>query len=111
MENLIFQPILTVEEWETGDLASFMVYRYYDNAREDYPKHTIAVYDISEIVDPTFVDDEDERTLDFIVDVPDTDGKWIEVDTFKTKDEAISYAMNKFGADKDGNINLISEIG
>ena len=111
MEQIIFQPVLTVEEWESGDLFSFMVYRKYENAREDYPNHTIAAYDISEIVDPTFVDDEDERTEDFVVDIPNSDGSWTDVATFKTREEAILFAQIEFGADEDGNINLISEIG
>lgn len=52
----------------------------------------------------------------FWVDIPDSnnvatndDQPFINVGTFKTRKEAVEFAQKQFGADKDGNINLITE--
>lgn len=114
MKQIYYQPILTREEWETGELSSFMVYRSLANAKEDYPKHVIAAYEDGDIEDPTFVDDEDFRTPIFYVDIPQQiDGKlqeeWVNLETFLTRDEAIQYAKEHLGADDNGMISVISQ--
>lgn len=55
-DEIYFQPVLTDEEWETGNLASFEVYRSYEKARQDYPGKQIAQYKNEEIEDHTYVD-------------------------------------------------------
>jgi hypothetical protein len=52
----VYQPVLTDQEWESGVLSSFEVYRYFDSAKKDFPNHTIAVFEEEDIEDPTFVD-------------------------------------------------------
>lgn len=56
MKKVMYQPVLSVEEWETGKLPSFGVYHNFDNARKDYPNHTIAAYGEDEIEEPTYMD-------------------------------------------------------
>lgn len=51
-----YQPVLTREEWETGKLASFQVYRNQENAKRDYPNHEIKQYNGDEIENYSFVD-------------------------------------------------------
>lgn len=50
----------------------------------------------------------------FAVDVPNyynPEGEWKNVDYFYTKEEAIEYCKKVFGADDDGKISLITDIG
>ena len=114
-KQIYYQPILTSDEWNSGELSSFMVYRYLSNAKADYPNHTIAAYEVGDIEDPTFVDDEDFRTSSFFVDIPAIDyngnpkDEMINVAEFKTKDDAIKFAKDKFGADDNGMISLVSQ--
>lgn len=108
-KQVFYQPILSKEEWEKGELPSFGVYRELANAKEDYPKHDIAAYEEGDIENPTFVDDEDQRTVTYYVDIPNSNSEeWISIESFKTREEAIAYAIEKFGADVDGNVSLIS---
>ena len=51
------------------------------------------------------------------IDIPDIHnihsgnaGEYVCVDYFSSKEEAIKWAMDNLGADKNGNINIISEI-
>jgi hypothetical protein len=47
----------------------------------------------------------------FWVDIPDIndiDGAYANVATFSTKAEAIAFAMEHFGADENGNIQLVT---
>jgi hypothetical protein len=112
---MYFQPILTPKEWESGELSSFMVYREFKNAKADYPKHTIAAYGDGDIENPTFVDDEDDRTITYFVDIPQTNGngkpseEWLNVESFKTRLDAIDFAKKHFGADENGMVSLISQ--
>jgi hypothetical protein len=55
-EKFYYQPELSVEEWESGKLASFQVYRDWLNAKKDYPNHNIKMYSGNDIEEPTFVD-------------------------------------------------------
>ena len=108
--RVYYQPVLTKEEWETSELFSFMVYRSLANAKQDYPKHIIAAYVEGEIENPTFVDDMDERTLTFYVDIPSSESEeWITIETFKSHTEAVIYAQMRFNADENGMISLISQ--
>jgi hypothetical protein len=61
MEKVMYQPVLSKEEWETGKLPSFGVYHSLKKAKEDYPKHTIAAYLEGEIEEPTYMDDNIEQ--------------------------------------------------
>jgi hypothetical protein len=111
-KQVFYQPILSQEEWESGVLSSFMVYRDLMNAKVEFPKHQIAVYFEGEIEDPTIVDDEDFRTATYVVDIPNEhSAEWINVAEFKTREEAIDFAQSRFGADENGMISLISEVG
>ncbi len=60
---------------------------------------------------------EDMEECRYAVDVPpsypDKQGsfeEWINVDYFKTKEEAIKFAQEHFGADENGMICLISNF-
>jgi len=109
-KEIFYQPILSREEWESGDLSSFMVYRNLKNAKADFPNHTIAAYEEGDIEEPTFVDDVDERTETFYVDIPNSHSdEWICVQSFKTRGEAITFAREKFNADENGMVSLISQ--
>jgi hypothetical protein len=52
----------------------------------------------------------------FAVDIPKVEGdgrpseEWYCVEYFKTKGEALKFAQEFFGADENGNINLISNF-
>lgn len=51
-----YQPVLTEKEWESGELSTFEVYHYLDNAKKDYPDHKIAVFEEGDIENPTLKD-------------------------------------------------------
>lgn len=110
-KQVYYQPILTQEEWESGVLSSFEVYRDLKNAKMDFPKHQIAVYIEGEIQDPTIIDDEDCRTTTFVVDIPNKySAEWINIEEFKTREAAIAFVQQRFGADENGMVSLISEV-
>jgi len=47
----------------------------------------------------------------YAVDIPNADlSEWICIDYFETRKKAIHFAQTNFGADKNGNINLISSL-
>lgn len=49
----------------------------------------------------------------FEVDIPnssDIEGSWENVGTFDTLEEAVAFCQENFGADEQGNINLITEM-
>ena len=49
----------------------------------------------------------------FAVDIPNNiidDPEWVNVGFFKTKEEAIKFAQENFGADEEGKISLISNL-
>lgn len=48
----------------------------------------------------------------FLIDVPSplADGTWHEIGQFDTKEEALEFVQNAFGADEEGRICLISEF-
>lgn len=54
--------------------------------------------------------------MNFAVDIPKINGdgtpsdEWFCVEYFKTKQEAIDFAMHHFNADEQGNVSLISEF-
>jgi len=53
----------------------------------------------------------EDDELRFAVDIPKSDSEeWECVDYFYTKEEAIQFAKEKFGADENGHINLISSL-
>lgn len=58
----------------------------------------------------SFDDDEDH----FAVDIPNVNridsGEWTELATFKTREEAIAWAMENLGADENGMICVISSF-
>jgi len=110
---IYYQPVLSKEEWEKGIIPSFGVYRELKNAKEDFPKHQISAYSGDDIEDPQFIDDLDGRTPTYYVDVPPSDltadeGSWVNVETFKTRPEAIAFAQEKYNADENGMVSLIS---
>ena len=51
-----YQPVLSKEEWESGKLSSFQVYRNHENAVKDYPNHEIKLYNGDDIENYAFVD-------------------------------------------------------
>lgn len=62
--------------------------------------------------DPNDLSDEEELYNKFHVDVPNPDidiQEMINIDSFPTRAEAIKFAQEKFGADKNGCICLISQ--
>ena len=49
----------------------------------------------------------------YSVDIPNAcnlTGSWVDIGTFGSREEAIQYVQNLFGADEEGKINLVSEI-
>ena len=47
----------------------------------------------------------------YAVDLPSPEGEvWIAMEYFETKGEAIKYAREKFGADKEGKVKLVSAL-
>lgn len=60
-------------------------------------------------------EDPEQELNNFYVDVPpstpdgeDGYGTWINIDSFKTRQEAIDFAKEHFGADDEGKVSLIS---
>ena len=109
---VFFQPILTEEEQEKAGL--FSVYRSYENAKADYPDAVIGAYTEEQISNPLFIDDENDLTPTYYVDIPQcgTDGlpkdEWRNIADFKIKQEAIDFAIKYLGADENGMISVIS---
>ena len=64
----------------------------------------------------TMKKDDGTEEYHFSVDIPKVDengypcDEWYCVDYFRTKGEALKYAIDKFGADKNGNVNLVSSF-
>ena len=49
--------------------------------------------------------------MNFAVDIPQIDKEeWLSVEYFETKEEAIRFAQERFGADKKGSVSLISSF-
>jgi hypothetical protein len=108
-KKIFYQPILTEQEWESGTLSSFEVYKNLENAKRDFPTKMIAAYLEGDIEEPTIVDEEEFPKV-FYVDIPQLDSEeWVNVETFDSKEEAIAFARDKFGADENGNVSLISQ--
>ena len=57
------------------------------------------------------VDDEDDRTPTYYVDIPPTNGsdEWTIVESFKYRPDAIAFATERFNADENGMVSLISQ--
>lgn len=57
---------------------------------------------------------DDDLENHFAVDIPHVgridSGEWTELATFKTREEAIAWAMEKLGADENGMICVISSF-
>lgn len=52
-----------------------------------------------------------EDKMRYAVDIPNSIGdEWICIEYFETKKEALKFAKDKFGADKNGKVNLISNL-
>ncbi len=53
-----------------------------------------------------------EFVFKFAVDIPDINdfGDMVNIDYFETKEEAIAFCKEKFGADDEGKICLLSQI-
>ncbi len=108
----------TESDWWTGfesNGMSFDVHYYEDD-------EMICVYEVIDgniITSKTIHSQEieiDENDLvdenTFFVDVPRSDvenSEWINVESFKTREQAIKFAMEHFGADENGMICIISE--
>jgi hypothetical protein len=49
----------------------------------------------------------------YAVDIPDSfnpEREWVNMAYFDTREEAIEYAMQTFGADAEGRVGLVTEI-
>lgn len=116
MQKIFFVPVFTLEEVTKFDMVACF-YREYKNAHEDYPNKIIAAADLTEMGDEFMtkimrvIDDNDDRTPTFYIDVPKTNGsdEWTSVKEFKYKPDAIAYAKEKFGADENGMICIVSQ--
>lgn len=52
-----------------------------------------------------------EIEFPYLVDCPNPfSDEWMFMASFKTKKEAIKYAQEQFGADKDGKASLVSKL-
>jgi hypothetical protein len=105
-----YQPRLSDEEWATGKLSSFEVYRHYEHCKEDYPDNIIDRYVGSEIENHSYVDDEDYRSQEFFVDMPNHDDSGDSSNMYATfcEEDARVFAQVHFGADENGFINILS---
>ena len=106
-----FQPRLTDEQWETGELSSFDVYRHFKHCKEDYPDVIIDTFVGSQIEDHTFVDDIDYRSTEHFVDMPNHDNNGDSSNLYQTFSEidAKVFAQVHFGADVNGMICILSQ--
>lgn len=108
-----YQPRLTVEQFEEeGQIASFDVYRNYENAYMDFPDTIIDVYHGSDIECHTFIDDESGESPTYYVDVPnpyDGGDEFTNLYTSHDKSDCILFAQLHFHADVNGMISMISE--
>jgi len=87
------------------------VYREFANAKEDHPNSVIVANEVPHLT--SFVDDQDLRTTNFYVDIPQVVGgmpsdEWKNVAKFKNRQAAIDYAAKYFHADNNGCVSLIS---
>ena len=49
--------------------------------------------------------------MHYAVDIPSYDGEeWVNVEYFETREQAIEFAQDRFGADEEGNVCLISKF-
>lgn len=109
-QRIYFKPILDGDAPISG-YAKIGVYRYYENAKEDFSRYNIEAVEITEEDMPLYViiDDEQEITPTFYVDIPNgLSDEWRSMAEFKTREEAIAFAREKFGADENGMVSLIS---
>ncbi len=53
--------------------------------------------------------EDDENTITFYVDIPQFDTEeWLNVESFKNRQEAIDFAKEKFGCDDNGMVSLVT---
>ena|ERR1035437_5942302 len=111
MSTILYQPELTEDFLKNNlNFYSFFVYRDLKNAKEDHPESKILAYLEGEIVDPAFIDDDDDRSITYYVDIPQLGSEeLLNVNSFKIRQDAIDFAIEKFGADDQGCISLISQ--
>jgi len=115
MQKIFFVPVLSKEEIIIFNMTA-RVYREYENAVSDFPNRTIAAVDITPMGE-TFraeimivVDDDDDRTPTFYVDIPPTNGdEWTNIESFKYRPDAIEFAKERFHADDNGMVSLVSQ--
>ena len=51
----------------------------------------------------------DEKTPIYYVDIPQIDREeWINVESFTSRKEAIKFAKEKFGADDEGKVSIVT---
>jgi hypothetical protein len=55
------------------------------------------------------------QDMKYAVDVPNSDvsdpnNVWLAVEYFKTRKEAVKFAQEKYGADKNGKVSLVSSL-
>lgn len=105
-----FQPRLTDEQWESGQLNSFDVYRHHENVKEDFPDAVIDIYRNGDIENPTFIDDEDGRSPEYEVSVPKHNEDTQIFFTSNDKEEAKLFAQIFLFSDSEGRIETISKI-
>ncbi len=52
----------------------------------------------------------DIQPIKFYVDIPNAvSEEWINIDSFPTREQAIKFAQEEFGADEEGKVSLISQ--
>jgi hypothetical protein len=111
-QTIFFRPILTQEQIMLYNFSMNQVYREIDAARSDFPNCKIEAVSCPE--NEHIIDDLDGRSMTFYVDIPKMPGEDVEetefqnVETFKVREDAIAFAMEKFGADENGMIRLVS---
>ena len=110
-QRIYFKPMLDGNVNVAGYYPKIGVYRYFENAKDDFKNHNIEAVEITEEDLPIYriIDDEQEITPTFYVDIPNgLSDEWRSMGSFKTKEEAIAFAREKFGADENGMVSLIS---
>lgn len=107
MKKLFYRPILTDAEVELYEFETGDCYCKFENAVDAFPSHRIEAFE-SELETLNVLDI--EFSEHFYVDIPNIEGdEWLNVEMFNSKEEAINFAIDRFGADHEGKVCLISQ--
>ncbi len=83
----------------------------FQSLRKQVAPPTIVMKNKKEEMIMNSIDLDNIDTLKYAVDIPNIySDNWDNVSYFETKEEAINFCKEKYGADEKGRINLITEV-